>query len=77
MKNLIKNFLNDEAGASAAEYALILAVIGVAIGGAALALGDNIGASITNASNNVRDCGTAAADAENVGDTEFSDVAAC
>lgn len=57
----IKNFLNDEAGASAAEYALILAVIGVAIGAAALALGQNVGAAITNASNNVRDCGEAAA----------------
>lgn len=56
MKNLIKNFLNDEAGASAAEYALILAVIGVAIGGAALALGGVIEDSMLNAAANVRDC---------------------
>jgi pilus assembly protein Flp/PilA len=72
MKNLIKNFLTDEAGASAAEYALILAVIGVAIGAAALALGTNVGAAITNASNNVRDCGNAAANA--TGGTAFVDV---
>lgn len=61
MKNLIKNFLTDEAGASAAEYALILAVIGVAIGAAALALGQNVGLAISNASENVADCGDAAA----------------
>jgi pilus assembly protein Flp/PilA len=57
----IKNFLNDEAGASAAEYALILAVVGVAIGGAALVLGQAVGDAIVTAGNNVDNCGDAAA----------------
>jgi pilus assembly protein Flp/PilA len=35
MKNFFKSFLADESGASAAEYALILVVVGVAIVGAA------------------------------------------
>ena len=56
MKTLIKNFLVEESGASAAEYALILAVIGVAIGGAALALGDVVGDSIADAATDVDDC---------------------
>lgn len=60
MKTFIKNFLADESGASAAEYALILAVVGVAIGAGALALGQNVGLSIKHASDNVKDCGTAA-----------------
>lgn len=57
----IKNFLNDEAGASAAEYALILAVIGVAIGGAALVLGNEISGAIEGASDTISDCSDAAA----------------
>lgn len=60
MKNLIKNFLNDEAGASAAEYALILAVVGVAIGGASLLLANTIGDAIGDAAQRVDDCATAA-----------------
>jgi len=35
MKTFLKSFLRDESGASAAEYALILVVVGVAIVGAA------------------------------------------
>lgn len=42
MTKLLKQFLNDERGA-AAEYALILAVIGAGIAAAALALGVKIG----------------------------------
>ncbi|MDZ4138022.1 MAG: Flp family type IVb pilin [Erythrobacter sp.] len=49
MKNLIKNFLNDEAGASAAEYALILAIVGTAIAVAAVTLGDAIAAAMNDA----------------------------
>ncbi|MDP2130173.1 MAG: Flp family type IVb pilin [Erythrobacter sp.] len=49
MKNLIKNFLNDEAGASAAEYALILAIVGTAIAVAAVTLGDAIAEAMTDA----------------------------
>ena len=77
MKNFIKWFVRDESGASAAEYALILAVVGVAIGAGALALGTNVGASITNASNNVKNCGTKAAAATAVGGTTFVSPTAC
>jgi len=49
MRNLILSYLSDETGAAAAEYALILAIIGTAIGAAALALGSNIHDAIQNA----------------------------
>ena len=44
-------FWSDEAGASAAEYAMIIAVVGAGIAVAAFALGDKIGNSITKYSN--------------------------
>ncbi len=53
MRNFITNFIADESGASAAEYALILAVIGSAIGVAALALGGEIRDAIVGAEKNV------------------------
>ncbi|MBD3729557.1 MAG: Flp family type IVb pilin [Sphingomonadales bacterium] len=56
----MKNFLADESGASAAEYALILAVVGVAIGGAALLLAGEIGTAITESATRVNDCAEAA-----------------
>ena len=46
---MIKNFLRDESGASAAEYALILAIVGAAIASAMLLLGGEIRDSIVNA----------------------------
>ena len=55
MKNFMR-LLKDEAGASAAEYALILAIIGTAIAAAALSLGDAISTSMTSAA----DCISAA-----------------
>lgn len=42
-------FFKDESGASAAEYALILAVVGVGIVGAAGVLATAIGGAMTNA----------------------------
>lgn len=51
-----KNFLIDESGASAAEYALIVAIVGVGIGAAALALGNNVTAAIGGAANDVDNC---------------------
>ena len=56
MKAFLKNFLRDETGASAAEYALIIAIVGVGIGAAALALGANVTEAIGVASNEVYDC---------------------
>jgi len=46
---MFKTFLRDESGASAAEYALILAVVGAGIAIAALALGTEIQTAITGA----------------------------
>ena len=54
----IKNFIADESGASAAEYALIIAIVGVGIGAAALALGANVTQAIGGASDEVAKCGT-------------------
>ena len=54
MKTFIK-MLNDEAGASAAEYALILAIIGSAIAIAAVTLGGSIANAMNEASNCIDD----------------------
>ena len=56
MKSFIKTFLADESGASAAENALILAIVGVAIGAAALTLGANVRQAIAGASDDVYAC---------------------
>ena len=56
MKNFLKTFIADESGASAAEYALIIAIVGVGIGAAALALGANVTQAVGNASNEVNKC---------------------
>ena len=45
-------FIKDESGASAAEYALILAIVGAAIAFAAVTLGG----AIANAMDNATDC---------------------
>ena len=50
MKTLI-NMLRDDSGASAAEYALILAIVGGAIALTAITLGNTIGNAMTKASN--------------------------
>jgi pilus assembly protein Flp/PilA len=49
MKTFI-NMLKDESGASAAEYALILAIVGTAIAAAAILLGHSIAGAMNNAS---------------------------
>jgi pilus assembly protein Flp/PilA len=48
MKTFI-NMLKDESGASAAEYALILAIVGTAIAAAAIVLGNSIAGAMNNA----------------------------
>ena len=48
MKTFI-NLLNDDSGASAAEYALILAIVGTGIAAAAFVLGGAISGAMTNA----------------------------
>lgn len=54
MTKFIREFLRDDAGASAAEYALILAIVGAGIAGAAIALGDAIEVSIGNATSQIQ-----------------------
>ena len=53
MKTFI-NMLRDDSGASAAEYALILAIIGAAIALAAIALGNAVATAMNRASNCVK-----------------------
>lgn len=50
----IKNFLNDESGASAAEYALILAIVGGVIALAATNLGGAISTSMNKACGQIK-----------------------
>ena len=49
MRNLVMSYLSEETGAAAAEYALILAIIGSAIGLAVFTLGGDIANAINNA----------------------------
>lgn len=50
-----KNLWNDQSGASAAEYALILAIVGTGIAVAAWGLGEAIDGAITNATTCIND----------------------
>ena len=49
MVKFVKSFVSDESGASAAEYALILAIVGTAIAASAVALGGAISAAMGRA----------------------------
>lgn len=57
MKTFIK-MLRDDSGASAAEYALILAIVGTAIALAAILLGDTIASAMNDASTCISSNGT-------------------
>ncbi|MBX7513701.1 Flp family type IVb pilin [Qipengyuania sp. GH38] len=52
---MFKNYITEEAGASAAEYALILAIVGAVIATATIALRGEIVTAINNAKTNVAD----------------------
>jgi pilus assembly protein Flp/PilA len=54
---LLIKLLKDRSGASAAEYALILAIVGSAIALAAFALGQSIGNSINRTDTCLRTVG--------------------
>jgi pilus assembly protein Flp/PilA len=58
MKTFIR-MLKDESGASAAEYALILAIVGAAIALAAIALGSTIANAMNRASSCIAAPGSA------------------
>lgn len=51
MRRSISQFMRDDSGASAAEYAMVLAIIGGAIALAAIALSGAISNSINRANN--------------------------
>ena len=53
MTKFVKAFLADNSGAAAAEYALILAIVGAGIAGAAFALGGAITTAMNNASTEI------------------------
>lgn len=55
MKTFI-SLLKDESGAAAAEYALILAIIGSGLAVAALFLGNSIGNSLKTRGNQIANC---------------------
>ena len=59
MKNFLNEFVRDESGASAAEYALILAIVGVGIAGAAVYLRNQITTAIQTAGEEVGDAANA------------------
>ena len=50
-------FLRNQSGASAAEYALILAIVGAAIAVAAIGLGNSISGSMNSSGNKIANCG--------------------
>ncbi len=58
MKNFVKAFIADQSGAAAAEYALILAIVGAGIAGAAYFLGTSISNAMNNTANKVTTCTT-------------------
>jgi pilus assembly protein Flp/PilA len=57
MTNFVR-MIKDDAGASAAEYALILAIVGTAIAAASILLGSTIANSMNAASNCIKNKGT-------------------
>lgn len=57
MRNFIK-LMQDESGVAAAEYALILAIIGSGLAVAALFLGKSIGNSLNARGTQIADCTT-------------------
>lgn len=59
MTKFLRDFGRDETGAAAAEYALILAIVGAGISGAAWYLGDAISTSIKATGDEITACTTA------------------
>jgi pilus assembly protein Flp/PilA len=55
MKTFLK-LLNDDSGAAAAEYALILAIVGSALAVAAFTLGNTISTAMNSAGSKITNC---------------------
>jgi len=58
MTNFLMDFVRDESGAAAAEYALILAIVGAGIAGAAFYLGGKISTALHKTGDKVETCTT-------------------
>ena len=56
--DFLKGLATDETGASAAEYALILAIVTTGIAAAAITLGDRISSAMSNAASCISDTDT-------------------
>ena len=56
MTNFLMDFVRDETGAAAAEYALILAIVGAGIAGAAFYLGGKISTALHDTGDKVATC---------------------
>ena len=54
---MIKRLIHDRSGASAAEYVMVLAIVGSAIAVAAVGLGSAVAGSMNTASGQVANCG--------------------
>jgi pilus assembly protein Flp/PilA len=63
MTKFFNAFLRDESGAAAAEYALILAIVGAGIAGAAFALGGAVETALDNTATKISTCGGVAGSA--------------
>lgn len=59
MSNFLRNFFADESGAAAAEYVLILAIVGAGVAGGAYYLGTKVSSALTNTGDLVEDCAAA------------------
>ena len=58
MTKFFRDFMRDETGAAAAEYALILAIVGAAIAFAAIFLGGQIATAVNDAGTCISSNGT-------------------
>lgn len=56
MTSFVRNFLRDDSGAAAAEYVLILAIVGAGVAGGAWYLGDKISKALTATGDKVSTC---------------------
>ena len=56
---LLRRLIVQTSGASAAEYGLILAIVGVALAASALALGQSVESSMDQSGDRIEDCGGA------------------
>ena len=67
MSNFLANFVRDESGAAAAEYVLILAIVGAGVAGGAWYLGNKISLALTATGNKVSNCAATTAGTQPVG----------